>query len=175
MNVLAELKSRFAKPLASFEKDPTALLEMIRASQDGKFGDYQANCAMPLGKKAGRPTRDVASEIVAQLDVEGLCESVEIAGPGFINLTLNSDWLNARLKSALADSRLGVQKTDTPRKFVVDYSSPNVAKPMHVGHIRSTVIGDAIANILRFAGHDVISDNHLGELGHSIRDDHLWL
>ena len=164
MNVLAELKSRFAKPLTRYQEDPASLLDMIRPS-DGKFGDYQANCAMPLGKKAGRPTRDVASEIVSELELDGLCESVDIAGPGFINLKLDAGWLNNRLKSALSDPRMGVEKVASPRKFVVDFSSPNVAKPMHVGHIRSTVIGNAIAKILKFAGHNVITDNHLGDWG----------
>ena len=85
--------------------------------------------------------------------------------PGFINLTLSDEWINTNLTTALQDDRLGVAKTDAAAKYVVDYSSPNVAKPMHVGHIRSTVIGDAIAKVLKFIGHDVITDNHLGDWG----------
>ena len=138
---------------------------MVRRSQDPKFGDYQANFAMPLGKQLGRPPREVAAEIVAQLHVDDFCEPPEVAGPGFINLRLKDDWLAERLAAAVADPRLGVPKVDTPRTYVVDYSAPNVAKPMHVGHIRSTVIGDALCRMLRFLGHAVISDNHIGDWG----------
>ncbi len=165
MNVLAEIKFRFSKPLAELVDDPQELLAMIRPAGDPKFGDYQANCAMSLGKRLAKPPRDVASELVARVSLNDLCQNVEIAGPGFINLTLDDDWLKKRLATAIGDERLGVEKTDQPRKFVVDFSSPNVAKPMHVGHIRSTVIGDAIAKILSFVGHDVITDNHLGDWG----------
>ena len=165
MNALSEIKSYFSAALAQLVDDPTQALGMIRPAGDPKFGDYQANCAMSLGKQLGKPPRDIAADLVANVSLESLCSNVEIAGPGFINLTLSDDWLNTNLTNALQDDRLGVPTTDAPRKYVVDYSSPNVAKPMHVGHIRSTVIGDAIAKVLRFAGHEVISDNHLGDWG----------
>lgn len=168
MNALTEIKNRFSTALAEIVKDPAELpklLGMIRPAQDAKFGDYQANCAMPLGKKLSKSPREVAAELIGQVAIDDLCKSPEIAGPGFINLTLNDDWLKARLSSALTDDRLGVELTKDTRKFVVDFSSPNVAKSMHVGHIRSTVIGDAIAKILGFVGHDVITDNHLGDWG----------
>jgi len=165
MNALSEIKSHFSAALAKLVDDPTQALGMIRPAGDPKFGDYQANCAMPLGKQLGKPPRDIAAELIADVSLDSLCSNVEIAGPGFINLTLSDDWLNANLTAALQDDRLGVSTTDTPQKYVVDYSSPNVAKPMHVGHIRSTVIGDAIAKVLRFAGHEVITDNHLGDWG----------
>ena len=165
MNILATLKSRFAQALVSLVDPPGELLEMIRPSQDPKFGDYQANCAMPLGKQLGRPPRDVAAEIVARLHVEDLCHPPEIAGPGFINLRLRDEWLAEALAAARKDERIGVPPTETPRTYVVDYSAPNVAKPMHVGHIRSTVIGDALARTLRFVGHRVITDNHIGDWG----------
>ena len=165
MNALSEIKSRFSAALAKLVDDPTQALGMIRPAGDPKFGDYQANCAMPLGKQLGKPPRDIAADLVADVSLDSLCSNVEIAGPGFINLTLSDDWLNTNLTTALQDDRLGVPTTDVPRKYVVDYSSPNVAKPMHVGHIRSTVIGDAIAKVLRFAGHEVITDNHLGDWG----------
>ncbi len=138
---------------------------MVRPTTDVRFGDYQANCAMPLAKALRQPPRDVAAAIVAHLDVDDICLPPEIAGPGFINLRLKPEFLVQTLGHALADPRLGVPETHTPLTVLVDYSSPNVAKPMHVGHIRSTVIGDAIARVLRFLGHRVITDNHLGDWG----------
>ncbi len=170
MNILTELKERFRAALApiasehdSIEVDP--LLAMIKPSQNPQFGDYQANMSMPLGKKLGQPPQKVADDIIARLDVADLCETPEIAGPGFINLKLKEEWLLSKLLGARADDRLGCAPATSPRTFVVDFSSPNVAKPMHVGHIRSTVIGDALSRVLRFAGHNVITDNHLGDWG----------
>ncbi|MBN1910070.1 MAG: arginine--tRNA ligase [Pirellulales bacterium] len=165
MSILAELKSRLSGPLGKLVEDPAELLEMVRPSQDPKFGDYQANFAMPLGKQLGRPPRDVAAEIVAGLDVGDLCEPPEIAGPGFINLRVKDDRLVDRLAEAAVDPRLGVPEVESPRRFVIDFSAPNVAKPMHVGHIRSTVIGDALCRLFRFLGHEVTSDNHIGDWG----------
>ncbi len=147
------------------EAEVAPLAEMVTTAQDVRFGDYQANCAMPLGKLLKRPPRDVATEIVAKLDTQGMCHPAEIAGPGFINLKLNDAWLTAQLQSAVADPRLSVTPVEKPRTYVIDYSAPNVAKPMHVGHIRSTVIGDALYRVLKFIGHRVISDNHLGDWG----------
>ncbi len=165
MNALAELKNRFHTALADIVDDPANLLDMIRPAQDPRFGDYQANCAMPLGKQLGKAPRDVATEIVEKLDVDDFCHRPEIAGPGFINLRLRDEWLTGQLAAALGDGRLGVPTVQRPRTYVIDYSSPNVAKEMHVGHIRSTVIGDALCRTLRFLGHQVISDNHLGDWG----------
>ena len=165
MNALAELKSRFSQPLSQLVDDPTDLLNMIRPSTDPKFGDYQANCAMPLKSRLGKAPRDIAADLVSSISVGDLCQQVEIAGPGFINLKLDDQWLQQQLLTAMQDPRLGIETTAQPRTFVVDYSSPNVAKPMHVGHIRSTVIGAALANVLRFVGHQVITDNHLGDWG----------
>jgi len=168
MNALTEIKTRFAAALASIigtEHASADLLGMIKATNDGKFGDYQANFAMPLAKKLSKPPRDVASSIVEKVQLDDICSKIEIAGPGFINLTLDDTWVKSRLADSVSDDRLGVTKVAKPRKFVVDYSSPNVAKPMHVGHIRSTVIGDALARVLKFVGHDVITDNHLGDWG----------
>jgi arginyl-tRNA synthetase len=165
MNILAELKRRFQASLSQFDADPADLLAMIRPAQDPRFGDFQANCAMPLGKRLGTPPRDMASQIVQGLEIADFCLAPEIAGPGFINLRVRDDWLTEQLNVAVRDDRLGVPPAPEPRTYVVDYSSPNVAKPMHVGHIRSTVIGDALCRTLRFAGHQVISDNHLGDWG----------
>lgn len=165
MNIIPELKSRFRTALAGMVEDPVEYVELIRRSQDAKFGDYQANFAMPLGKRLKRPPRDVAAEVIARLDVSDLCQPPEIAGPGFINLRIKEEWLSGQLAAAIADDRLGLSAVAEPKTYVIDFSAPNVAKPMHVGHIRSTVIGDALCRVLRFLGHKVISDNHIGDWG----------
>lgn len=165
MSTLTELRRRFRDALASLVDDPGDLLDLIRPAQDARFGDYQANCAMPLGKRMGQSPRDVAAAIAERLDLQDMCHAPEIAGPGFINLRLKDNWLAAELVRRVHDERLGVSSVDQARTYVIDYSSPNVAKPMHVGHIRSTVIGDALARTLRFLGHRVITDNHLGDWG----------
>jgi arginyl-tRNA synthetase len=169
MNVLALLRDRFAPALTSLGVAPTdlpPLLGMLLPAQDAKFGDYQANFAMPLGKKLGKPPRDIAQQLVAAADLADVCDPPEVAGPGFINLRLKNDWIIGELNAASQDAdRIGVAQASKPRTIVLDYSSPNVAKPMHVGHIRSTVIGDALYRILKFLGHHTISDNHLGDWG----------
>lgn len=165
MNALQEIKSRFKPVLDSMVDDSSDLLNMIRASKEGNFGDYQVNCAMPLKNLLGKPPRDIASDMIDQIKIDDICRTVEVAGPGFINLTLDDQWLLEKLTNSFADQRLGIEAIAEPRTFIVDFSSPNVAKPMHVGHIRSTVIGDAIAKILKFVGHKVITDNHLGDWG----------
>jgi arginyl-tRNA synthetase len=165
MNVLSELQNRFRAALAGLVDDPAEYLAMVRPSQDERFGEYQANFAMSLGKRLGRPPRDVAAEVASRLDVSDICEPPAVAGPGFINLRIKSDWLSGVLASAVRDERLAIEPVANPRTYVIDYSSPNVAKPMHVGHIRSTVIGDALKRTLRFLGHQVIADNHIGDWG----------
>jgi len=168
MSILPELRKRFGQALGGFVADPrrtAELLDAVQRSQAAKFGDYQANFAMPLGKELKRPPRQVAAEVLARLDVADLCLAPEIAGPGFINLRVRDDWLAQRLTTAVGDPRLGVAAAEHPHTFVIDYSAPNVAKPMHVGHIRSTVIGDSLYRTLKFLGHKVISDNHIGDWG----------
>ncbi|MEM9942970.1 MAG: arginine--tRNA ligase, partial [Planctomycetota bacterium] len=165
MNALSEIKSRFASVLSELTADFEPLLDMIRPAGNPEHGDYQANCAMPLKKILDQPSRQIAESIVEAVDLDDFCQSVEIAGPGFINLKLDDDWIQSRLQIAIQDKRLGVSTVDSPKTYVVDYSSPNAAKPMHVGHIRSTVIGDAISKVFRFLGHQVITDNHLGDWG----------
>ena len=171
MNILAQLQDRFREALSALAgerlspAEMTELVEMVRPSQDPKFGDYQANLAMPLAKKLGRPPREVAADLIGRLDLASICEPPEIAGPGFVNLRLRTKWIAEQLTAAAADERLGIERVANPRTIVVDYSAPNVAKPMHVGHIRSTVIGDSLYRTLKFLGHTVIGDNHLGDWG----------
>jgi len=165
MNLLNTVRDRFAAALASMVTDVAPVLEMIRPAQDAKFGDFQANFAMPLSKQLGKAPREIAQMVVDRLEISDLCEPAEIAGPGFINLRLRNEFIAQRISVIAGDDRLGVQLTHAPRNVVVDFSGPNVAKPMHVGHLRSTVIGDAICKTLRFAGHHVTSDNHIGDWG----------
>jgi arginyl-tRNA synthetase len=165
MNLLAEFRRRFAAALAPLTADANAFANLVKAAQDAKFGDYQANCAMPLAKQLGEPPRKVAERILANLDVDDLCEPPQIAGPGFINLTLTTGWLERALGQLVADERLGMPLSDKPSRVIIDFSAPNVAKPMHVGHLRSTVIGAALYRLFQFAGHDVQSDNHIGDWG----------
>jgi arginyl-tRNA synthetase len=165
MNVLAQLRERFEAALAPFTDDPIQFAGLVRPSQDVRFGDYQANCAMPLAKPRGENPRELAAKIVERLDIADLCEPPEIAGPGFINLRLRDDWLQQQTQMLAADERLGVPHVAAPQTVVVDYSAPNVAKPMHVGHLRSTVIGAALCQIHSFLGHKVVSDNHIGDWG----------
>ncbi|HET6422894.1 MAG TPA: arginine--tRNA ligase [Planctomycetaceae bacterium] len=165
MNILSELRHRLRSALTGLIDDVGPYAEMLKTTQDAKFGDFQANCAMSLGKQLKRPPRDVATDIVARLHVADVCEPPEIAGPGFINLKLRTDWLASAVTAMVPDDRLGVAPVITPRTYIVDYSSPNVAKPMHVGHLRSTVIGQALDRVLRFLGHEVFSDNHVGDWG----------
>src|SRR5579871_1459846 len=165
MNILAELRRRFELALQPLTDRPAEYAEMVKAAQDARFGDYQANCAMPLGKQSGKNPRDVAAEIIARLDLGEMCDPPEIAGPGFINLRLRDEWLVKQTGRIFDDEHLGVEQAAPPRTIIVDFSSPNVAKPMHVGHLRSTVLGDALCKIIRFVGHRVVSDNHIGDWG----------
>jgi arginyl-tRNA synthetase len=127
--------------------------------------DAQVNGALPLGKVLGRPPREVAQAVVDSHALLGVCSDVEVAGPGFLNLTFDDGWLAKQLAAAMADDRLGVRPAARSRHVVVDYSHPNVAKEMHVGHLRSTVIGDALVRMLEFAGHRVVRENHIGDWG----------
>ncbi len=166
MNILHAIRQRFRPALERLPLDDVGpFLEMIKPSQDPRFGDYQANCAMPLSKVLKQSPQEIAAMLIGSVELDDLCEKSEVAGPGFINLTLRTDRLASLLHEALLSDRLGVEQTCRPLTFVIDYSAPNVAKPMHVGHIRSTVIGDALAKILRFLGHQVITDNHIGDWG----------
>jgi arginyl-tRNA synthetase len=148
--------------VASFGPDYGDVDPAIRPSS---FADFQANVALALAKRLGRPPREVAAELASRLDVSDACEPPEVSGPGFINFRLRDDWIAAQASRMLDDPRLGLALVATPQTVVVEYSSPNIAKEMHVGHLRTTVVGDAIAHVLEFAGHRVIRDNHVGDWG----------
>jgi arginyl-tRNA synthetase len=158
--VLAERVS--AAVTAAFGAGQAGADPLIRPSQ---FADFQANVALPLAKSLGMPPRQVAEQIVAQLDLAGICDRVEVSGPGFINLTLASDWIAGQASGQLRDGHLGVPVAVPAETVVVDYSSPNVVKEMHVGHLRTTVVGDAIVRILEHLGHTVVRANHVGDWG----------
>jgi arginyl-tRNA synthetase len=138
------------------EADP-----VLRPSQ---FADVQVNAALALAKQVGMPPREVAAKIVEALDVEGVCDAVEVSGPGFINLTFSNAWLGSLLNDVAADERAGVPLQER-ENIPIDYSAPNVAKEMHVGHLRTTVVGDALARTLEHLGHNVVRQNHIGDWG----------
>jgi arginyl-tRNA synthetase len=138
---------------------------IVTLATDPRFGDYQTNIAMLMAKQLRANPRQLAQQIIAHLDVSGIAETPEIAGAGFINFRILPAYLQQRLAATSADPMLGVPGAATPLTIVVDFSSPNVAKPMHVGHIRSTILGDTLTRVARFLGHTVIADNHIGDWG----------
>lgn len=129
------------------------------------FADYQANVALPLARQLGRSPRDLATDIASHLQLADVCDKVDVSGPGFINFTLRDEWVASQATGQLADPRLGVPAAEQAHRTLVDYSSPNVAKEMHVGHLRTTVVGDAVVRILEHLGHTVVRANHLGDWG----------
>src|SRR5215831_15629699 len=132
---------------------------------DPKFGDYQSNALMSLAKARKLNPRQLATDVLAKLDVSEICDQVEIAGAGFLNFRLNNSALAHALQTAVRGEHLFFDKATRPRTVLIDFSSPNVAKAMHVGHIRSTILGDCLARTLRLLGHRVITDNHIGDWG----------
>jgi arginyl-tRNA synthetase len=146
---------------------PEANLDLVqvRPCPDPKFGDYQTSSLMMLAKERKMNPRQLATDVLARLDLGDLCEKVEIAGAGFLNFRVKTAAFEASLEAANRGEHLFFEKTSKPRTAVIDFSSPNVAKPMHVGHIRSTILGDALARTLRLLGHHVITDNHIGDWG----------
>ena len=158
----ALLARKLAEALAAADLSPAG---SVTPATDARFGDYQSNAALVLAKQRGENPRAVAEKILAHLKVGEWCEAPTIAGAGFINFTLRTEIVAARTADLLQDERLGVEKVAPPKRIVIDFGSPNVAKPMHVGHIRSTVLGDALARIASFLGHDVVRDNHIGDWG----------
>lgn len=160
------LSAAFSKAIAAAFGDEYAGADpLVRSAQDAARGDWQANFAMSLAKHMGKPPRAVAEAVVAALDLGAMAESVTIAGPGFVNVKLSAEFLARAVRDIAEDGRKGVPRAEKPELVAVDYSAPNVAKEMHVGHIRSTFIGDAIARVLSFQGHTVLRRNHLGDWG----------
>ena len=137
----------------------------MRPATKPQFGHFQSNVALRLAKQEGRPPRDVAARIIDQMDLSDLCEPLEIAGPGFINFRIRSEVLAAAASAILEDPHGGLNVSAYPQRVVIDYSAPNVAKQMHVGHLRSTIIGDCLNRVLRSLGHTVIAQNHIGDWG----------
>ena len=186
MNVLERIRAAFAASTPE-GGDPRAFASAVRpsnerratgqiasvvgpplgrpASNDPRFGDYQANGCMALGKALGVSPRELAQAVAARVDLAPMAGRPEVAGPGFLNVRLHDEWMSKTLGDLLIDEKLGISSPAHPKTVVVDYSSPNVAKPMHVGHIRSTVIGESLSRILEALGHEVIGDNHLGDWG----------
>lgn len=163
MTIQSLLSDKFQQAMlkagASADANP-----IIRQSAKAQFGDYQANGAMGEAKKLGKNPREFAQEVINHLDLGDMIEKVEIAGPGFINIFLSPAWLIQNINAAISDDNLNIHPTET-QTVVIDYSSPNVAKEMHVGHLRSTIIGDAVVRTLEFLGNNVIRANHIGDWG----------
>jgi arginyl-tRNA synthetase len=165
-STIEELKNRFEQALiAAFGQDLAGTDPMLVPASNPKFGDYQSNAALSLTKKLGKPPRAIAEQIIQNLDIADICQPPQIAGPGFINLTIQPAYLEGQLSQIQTNSRLGVPTAKHLQRVVIDFSSPNIAKEMHVGHLRSTIIGDSIARILEFRGHDVLRLNHVGDWG----------
>lgn len=163
MNIQAILSDKIQQALISAGA-PLDCDAIVKQSAKAQFGDYQANGVMAAAKKMGMPPRQLAEKVIELLDLDGIAEKTEIAGPGFINIFLSPDWLTAQLETALADDKLGLTPVE-PMTIAIDYSAPNVAKQMHVGHLRSTIIGDAAARTQEYLGHKVIRCNHVGDWG----------
>ncbi len=163
MKIKSELSKIIESALqsANIETDEVVISDATKP----EFGDYQFNGVMKLAKELKKNPREIASEVVTHIDTTGAIGKVEVAGPGFINIFLSDDWLAKKSNALIDDDRVGVGYVDTPKRVVVDYSGPNMAKQMHVGHLRSSIIGDTLANLLEFLGDDVIRQNHIGDWG----------
>jgi arginyl-tRNA synthetase len=164
--MIEELRNRFINVLvANFGEELATIDPLVVPASNPKFGDFQCNIALSLAKKLNQKPRDIATKLINNIELSDICEPLEIAGAGFINLKIKPDYLAKKLNEIQKDARLGVEKNPQPQKIVIDFSSPNIAKEMHVGHLRSTIIGDCIARILEFRGNDVLRLNHVGDWG----------
>ncbi len=160
------LRDSFSQALIlAFGAEMQGVDPCVVPSTNPKFGDYQCNVSMSLAKKLQQKPRDIAQKLIDSVNLTDICENPTIAGPGFINLTIKPAFLESQLSAIETDPRLGVETVAQPQRAIVDFSSPNIAKEMHVGHLRSTIIGDSIARILEFIGHDVLRLNHVGDWG----------
>ncbi|MEB3340080.1 arginine--tRNA ligase [Okeania sp.] len=165
-STIEKLKSKFDKALiTAFGQDLAGKNPLLVPASNPKFGDYQCNLAMSLAKKLKDKPRAIATQIINNLDITDFCLPPEIAGPGFINITLKPEYIQTCLEIIIKDERLNISLAQNPQRVVIDFSSPNIAKEMHVGHLRSTIIGDALARVLEFQGHDVLRLNHVGDWG----------
>ena len=164
MAIKEELEERIAAALVAAGA-PAGSKALVGAATRPEFGDYQANGVMAVAKQQKKNPRELAAAVLEHLDLSDVAESVDIAGPGFINVKLKLTWLDAQINAALSNERLGVPQAQPLQKIVIDYSHPNLAKEMHVGHLRTTIIGDAIARVLEFCGHEVVRHNHVGDWG----------
>ncbi|MDY7010802.1 MAG: arginine--tRNA ligase, partial [Planctomycetota bacterium] len=164
MNIRRELERRLSAALSK-TAGVEGLPAIVAPSARPRFGDYQANGVMSAAKRLKINPRELADKVIATVDLSDLAENLEAAGPGFINITLKDELLQKQLAESLTDEHLGVPKADPSQRIVVDYSAPNLAKEMHVGHLRSTIIGDALVRTLDFLGHTVIRQNHVGDWG----------
>jgi arginyl-tRNA synthetase len=163
--MIQELEEAMSRALAVAGVDlPDGFQVQVASAADLRFGDYQSNAAMILAKRLRTNPREFAAKLIEVMDLGDLAVA-DIAGPGFINFRISHSAWSKRMSSLLGDNRLGVELASPPQTIVVDFSAPNVAKPMHVGHIRSTIIGDSLSRIARFLGHEVITDNHIGDWG----------
>ena len=163
MSLLSTLTSRLAVALGAAGIDES--LAVVTPAADTRFGDYQTNAAMVAAKSLKKNPREVADSILSHLQVTDLCEAPTVAGAGFINFKILDSALSGAVNVVRNDPRLGLATVEDPKTIIIDFSSPNVAKPMHVGHIRSTILGDSLARIARHLGHHVVTDNHIGDWG----------
>ena len=159
------LQEQLQKAVLSLMPDADVSKILVRPCPEPKFGDYQANALIGLAKRNKLDPREFAKQVIGKIDVDKFCEIVEVAGPGFLNFRLKTQFISDTLLSACKGDHLFLSASEKPRTIVIDYSSPNVAKPMHVGHIRSTILGYTLAKAFRLLGHKVITDNHIGDWG----------
>ncbi|MGL4884145.1 MAG: arginine--tRNA ligase, partial [Waterburya sp.] len=165
-SILEQLQDSVSQALvAAFGAELANTDPLVAPTSNPKFGDYQSNVALSLAKPLKQNPRAIAQAIIDQLQIEEMCETPTIAGPGFINFMVKSDYIGRMLCKIQPDPRLGIETTKNPQRVIVDYPSPNVAKEMHVGHLRSAIIGECLSRILEFIGHDVLRISHIGDWG----------
>ena len=165
MTLIQKIRDRMALAADQLGFPVAEVAASVRPCGDPAHGHYQANVAMALGKKLGKPPRDVATQLAASVPQDGFLQAPEVAGPGFLNLRLTDDAIAFHLEKMAKSPDLVLEQPEKKRRLVIDFSSPNVAKPMHVGHLRSTILGDALARLFRTLGHEVVTLNHLGDWG----------
>ncbi|MBS1998066.1 MAG: arginine--tRNA ligase, partial [Cyanobacteria bacterium SZAS LIN-2] len=165
-NVVNSIKERLRDAaVKTYGSELEGISPIVDAASNPAFGDFQSNLALTLSKQLKQPPRAIAEQIVSKFDVDGICDAPTVAGPGFINIRLKKEYLESQLNAIKKDERLGVAVPAKLKTVIVDMSSPNIAKEMHVGHLRSTIIGESIARTYKFLGHKVLKINHVGDWG----------